>query len=242
MEEQIGHRNIHDTTPGKFNAIQFTDLNNGWAVGDSDKILKTTNGGTNWAPLTNTGISHDFNSKGLFFLNADTGWIGSKIVYMPVSGDVGINLSTTNGGSTWTTGSFTGADNSDNAWSIFFVDANNGWFTSDGGKIGHTTNGSATGVREGTANLTPQQFLMFQNYPNPFNPATAIQYQLPRNCFVTLKVYTLLGKEIATLVNKELPAGSYTAEWNASALASGIYFYRLQAGNFVETKKLILLK
>ena len=85
-------------------------------------------------------------------------------------------------------------------------------------------------------------FDLSQNYPNPFNPATSITWQIPAASHVVLKVYNLLGKEIAVLVNGEKPAGSYETEFNASNLPSGTYFYTLQAGNFVQTKKMILLK
>lgn len=93
---------------------------------------------------------------------------------------------------------------------------------------------------------TPFVFTLEQNYPNPFNPSTTIQYGISNRQFVTLKVYDLIGKEIATLVNEFKPAGSYEVEFNSASsiknLASGIYFYRLQAGDFVETKKMTLLK
>jgi hypothetical protein len=89
-------------------------------------------------------------------------------------------------------------------------------------------------------------FMLEQNYPNPFNPSTVISYRLPVTSKVTLKVYDVLGNEIATLVNEEEPAGEYEVEFNASSgirnLVSGIYFYQLKAGSFVETKKMILLK
>jgi hypothetical protein len=92
----------------------------------------------------------------------------------------------------------------------------------------------------------PLVFSLQQNYPNPFNPSTSIQYAISSRQFVTLKVYDVLGNEIATLVNEELPAGEYEVEFNpASSIenpASGIYFYKLQAGSFVETKKMILMK
>ncbi|RKZ00273.1 MAG: hypothetical protein DRQ13_00760 [Ignavibacteriae bacterium] len=91
----------------------------------------------------------------------------------------------------------------------------------------------------------PEQLYTYslkQNYPNPFNPSTTISYQIPEISFVTIKVYDVLGNEVATLVNKENPIGSYEVEFNASSLSSGIYFYRLQAGNFVETKKMVLLR
>jgi len=81
-----------------------------------------------------------------------------------------------------------------------------------------------------------------QNYPNPFNPSTKIKYQIPELSFVTIKVYDVLGKEVTTLINEEKPAGSYEVEFDASRLPSGVYFYRLQAGSFIETKKMILLR
>jgi Secretion system C-terminal sorting domain len=86
------------------------------------------------------------------------------------------------------------------------------------------------------------QYKLSQNYPNPFNPVTIINYQLTVNNFVSLKVYDILGTEVATLVNEEKPAGSYKLEFNASKLSSGVYFYQLKAGNFVDTKKLVLMK
>jgi len=85
-------------------------------------------------------------------------------------------------------------------------------------------------------------FALAQNYPNPFNPATIISYQLPIEGLVTLKIYDMLGNEVATLVNEIKTAGEYQVEFNASALSSGIYFYRLQAGSFVETKRMMLMK
>lgn len=88
----------------------------------------------------------------------------------------------------------------------------------------------------------PSTLNLLQNYPNPFNPTTVISYQLPVNCFVSLKVYDMTGNEVASLVNREQQAGSHTATFNASGIATGIYFYRIQAGDFVSMKKLILLK
>ncbi len=83
---------------------------------------------------------------------------------------------------------------------------------------------------------------LYQNYPNPFNPSTTINYQIPKISFVTIKIYDVLGNEIATLVNEEKPTGSYEVDFDGSELTSGIYFYQLKAGNFVETKKMILMK
>ena len=88
----------------------------------------------------------------------------------------------------------------------------------------------------------PKEYNLAQNYPNPFNPLTKIRFGIPQAGFVTLKVYDVLGNEVATLVNEEKPAGSYEVEFDATLLTSGVYFYKLQAGSFVETKKMILLR
>jgi hypothetical protein len=88
----------------------------------------------------------------------------------------------------------------------------------------------------------PERFTLSQNYPNPFNPVTKISYAIPQNSFVELKVFNLLGQEVTTLVNKEKPAGNYEVNFNASNLPSGVYIYKMKAGDFIETKKMILLK
>ena len=93
-----------------------------------------------------------------------------------------------------------------------------------------------------TGTSVPKTFSISQNYPNPFNPSTKIQYEVPEKSIVSLKVYDVLGNEIITLVNKETLSGRYEVEFNATNLPSGVYFYRIQANNFVETKKMILLK
>jgi hypothetical protein len=95
--------------------------------------------------------------------------------------------------------------------------------------------------------LSPNVFSLEQNYPNPYNPSTTIRYEIPEQSFVTIKVYDVLGNEIATLVNEEKPAGSYEVEFNIFSdegqnLVSGVYFYKLQVGNFIQTKKMVLTK
>jgi len=90
--------------------------------------------------------------------------------------------------------------------------------------------------------LNPNEFILEQNYPNPFNPSTKISWQSPTGSWQTLKIYDVLGNKVATLVDEYKPAGNYQIEWDAKNYASGVYFYRLNAGPYVETKKLILLK
>lgn len=89
---------------------------------------------------------------------------------------------------------------------------------------------------------SPTYFLLDQNFPNPYNPNTTIRYQIPEACFVTLKLYDSIGNEVSSLVNQEQQAGSYRIKFDANLLSSGIYFYRLQAGTFVQTKKMVLMK
>ncbi|MCH7516212.1 MAG: T9SS type A sorting domain-containing protein, partial [Bacteroidetes bacterium] len=90
--------------------------------------------------------------------------------------------------------------------------------------------------------IIPTEFALYQNYPNPFNPSTKIRYQLPQESKVIIKLYDILGAEVITLLNEKKEAGVYEVNFDGGGLTSGIYFYRFQAGNFVETKMMILLK
>ncbi|MFA5834084.1 MAG: glycoside hydrolase family 2 TIM barrel-domain containing protein [Bacteroidota bacterium] len=99
-----------------------------------------------------------------------------------------------------------------------------------------------TEVEESRNSVIPEEFMLGQNYPNPFNPSTLISFQLPAGNHVTLKVYDVLGKEIATLVNEQKEPGVYTVPFDASSISTGVYFYRLQAGGFVATKKMAVVK
>ena len=101
--------------------------------------------------------------------------------------------------------------------------------------------GSITGVSKNELTI-PRNYSLSQNYPNPFNPSTTIEYSIPKSSFVSLKVYDVLGREVVTLVDEEKSQGNYLVVFNAKGLSSGIYFYRMQAENFVEIKKLILMK
>lgn len=101
--------------------------------------------------------------------------------------------------------------------------------------------GTTTFVKESGKSIS-NRFLLSQNYPNPFNPSTTINYSVPKQSNVTLTIYDALGREVTTLISEEESIGNYSIEFNAAYLSSGIYFYRLQAGSFAETKKLILLR
>jgi len=96
------------------------------------------------------------------------------------------------------------------------------------------------GVRENDG--VAAQYVLEQNHPNPFNPTTSIRYEVPQEAVVSLKVFNVLGQEVAALLDGLKEPGSYEVQWNAKNLPSGVYFYRLQAGDFVQTKKLVILK
>ena len=100
---------------------------------------------------------------------------------------------------------------------------------------------STTGINNDNSNL-PENYSLYQNYPNPFNPSTIINFQIPLSSKVTLRVFDILGREVAVLVNENKPAGKYSVTFDAGKLASGVYFYNMQAGNYVESKKMIILK
>ena len=108
--------------------------------------------------------------------------------------------------------------------------------------MGAYENGPAVGVEEDNLATIPASYYISQNFPNPFNPSTKIKYSIPQSSNVVIKVFDILGSEIETLVNEEKPSGTYVITWYAENLPSGIYFYRLQAGSFIETKKMILIK
>ncbi len=103
-----------------------------------------------------------------------------------------------------------------------------------------SNNGTLTGVTPVTT--IADKYSLSQNYPNPFNPTTKISFSIPTNGFVTMKIFDVAGKEVMTLVNKSMTVGSYSVDFNGASLSSGVYFYRLESGNFVETKKMMLVK
>jgi photosystem II stability/assembly factor-like uncharacterized protein len=136
---------------------------------------------------------------------------------------------------------------------LVFTDSMHGWLICDSAKVFHTVNngGNPTAIRK-FENALPENNFLAQNYPNPFNPSTVISWQLTKSSFVTLKIYDILGKEVAMLVNEFQSAGNHSVTFNtrqikdikhqASGYASGIYLYKLEAGEFIQTKKLVLIR
>jgi photosystem II stability/assembly factor-like uncharacterized protein len=220
--------------------VYMSNLNTATVVGGGPCagqgiILRTTDGGEIW----NTNyVFEDFMAGpyGVAFTDANNGTV------VGVGANLGgLILKTTDGGETWIS-----QNSSTSNWlnSVCLVDPLNGWTVGANGTILHTTNGGVTFVEEDQVrnNLSPKDYLLYQNYPNPFNPSTKISWQSPVSSRQTLKIYDVLGNEIVTLVDEEMEAGYHSVDFDASQLPSGVYFYQLKAGNFLETKKMILLR
>jgi hypothetical protein len=126
---------------------------------------------------------------------------------------------------------------------ICFSDANTCYIGGAGGTLLKGSNMNELTAVEHNNNSVPNGYILRQNFPNPFNPSTAISFDLPADANVKLVVYDILGNEIISLVdNKFTKAGTYKITWNASSVSSGVYFYKLTAGEFTATKKMLLIK
>ncbi len=235
---QTGWVQQSSVTDLPLNKVFFSDENHGWIVGgyhneldDSFQsiLLKTTNGGVNWITVPN--VPYLF--RDISFLDNNLGWaIGYD------SSSFGGILETIDGGITWTIDT----GNLPSKLNALHIKDTYGWAVGENGLILRTTDAGAVWVEDESDNSLPAEFVLEQNYPNPFNPNTVISYQLPVNSDVLLKVFDVLGKEIATLVDEYKTAGRYEIEFDASRLASGIYFYQLKAGDYTAVKKMILLR
>jgi photosystem II stability/assembly factor-like uncharacterized protein len=215
-------------------SVYFIDSNTGWVVGEDLTIRKTSNGGANWIGQSGSLFANSLES--VHFADSNTGWA--------VGGwQGGIILNTTDGGENWNSQTVSPSP-FDYLSGVYFTDSNTGWAV--GGTILHTTNGGVTFVEEEELDEIPITYSLTQNFPNPFNPSTKIKYSVPELNYVTIKVYDVLGREVITLVNEEKSAGNYKIEFSAKGgaidLSSGIYFYRIKAGDFIETKKMTLIK
>lgn len=212
--------------------ITFTDDNNGFAVSDADRIFKTTNGGANWAiSLGGSGQS----LFGIYFTDPNTAY---------ACGFNGAIIRTTNAGANWTSQT---SPTTQILTDIWFTTATTGYISTWSGQVLKTTNGGVTFVQP-IGSEVPKNFSLSQNYPNPFNPSTNIEFSVPAsvgNAYmrsVQLKIYDAAGNEITTLVNDNLTPGVYRVQWNASGYASGVYFYKLVADEYNETKRMVLVK
>ncbi len=216
-------------TPLDFFDIAFVNASTGIMCGQDGNLKRTTNGGTNWTNI-NTGTTEDLQALK---------YISTTKVFAAGSG--GTILKSTDGGLTWvhqtsgTTSALRGLD--------LFTSDDFGIAGGANGTMVRTINGGSgtVGIIQENGNI-PDRFSLSQNYPNPFNPSTKLNFRIANTGSVQLKVYDILGNEIETVVNENMQPGSYSVIFNAGNLPSGTYFYRLNAGDFSETKKMVLIK
>ena len=221
------------------NTVFFFNTLNGWTSGDGSgpTVFTTTNGGSSWNPCLFCGLSpvHSF-----FFIDSLKGWGASE----------GGIINTTNAGTNWI------VQNNNHPLviynSIFFTDSLTGWVVGDSGTILKTTTGGVLTNFTNTSTEIPDKYYLSQNYPNPFNPTTNLEFGIPASRgeselrFVSLKVFDILGKEVATLVSAKLNPGIYKVNFDGSNLPSGVYIYKLISegsnGVLSDTKRMVLLK
>ena len=204
------------------------------AVSDTDVFAGTYYGGVFLS--TNYGTTWSAVNSGLTNTDVQCLAVSGANVFAGTKG--GVFLSTDNGGS-WNAAN-SGLNNSD-VRSIAISGTNLFAGTYYNGAWKRPLSDMITAIERIATDL-PTHFNLQQNYPNPFNPSTTMSYTIPKESFVTIKVYDLIGREIKTLVSENKPAGNYSVNFNGTNLPSGIYFYTIRAGSFMQTKKMVLLK
>jgi len=207
----------------------FLNVNTGY-IGGGETILMTSNSGINWTTqlsLVNARFS------GIFFTSPDTGfavgdWNNNGKIYK-----------TDNAGNNWILQTIPAVHSIE---SVYFINSQTGFTAGYSGEILKTTTGGLIVNTKKINQNTPEKYFMYQNYPNPFNPLTNIKFDIPKSSHLKIIIYNALGKEVSTLVNEKLNAGSYEAEWSASGYPNGVYFYKLIADDFIDVKKMLLIK
>jgi hypothetical protein len=200
-----------------------------FAAGDGGGAYLSTNNGANWT-LINSGLPN---------VQVAVLAVSGTNLFAGINGQYGVYLSTNNG-TTWIArneGFSGGAPNT-----LAFVIVNNYYlYAGTSSQVWRRPLSEFIGIKQ-ISEIIPSAYSLSQNYPNPFNPETNIKFAIPKNEFVKITVFDMLGKELETLVNEQLAPGTYETNWNASNYPSGVYFYKLSAGDFSETRKMLLLK
>jgi photosystem II stability/assembly factor-like uncharacterized protein len=213
----------------------FASTNHGIAAGwePAKQMRRSTDGGDSWStedmsflPFTPLLFAYVPGTVNSYLLTN-----GMRPGFSSTAG----SAYTTNGGDTWNT-----VDLGVSRGLSSFASPTVGWSPGDNGTVYKWTGDLLVSVRESEA--IANTFRLDQNYPNPFNPSTVIRFTIPYSQFAVLTMYDVLGREVRTLVHEKLQAGSYETTFDATGLASGVYFYRLQVGEFVQTKRLVLLR
>jgi hypothetical protein len=197
----------------------------GVAGSSTTSIARTTDGGATWSPITMPGPG----TWGLTGFDSTFFAVNWATIY--ASTDNGVN---------WSVAYQPGVGQLSDISFFKRSDVTRAWAIGGYGAIATYYQGPTSGGEEPIG--TPTDFVLFQNYPNPFNPTTEIRYQLPQTSRITLKIIDVVGRKVTTLVDGVEEAGEKSVKWDASGFASGVYIYRLEAGSFVEARKLVLMK
>ena len=199
---------------------------------DSALLLRTTNFGLNFSQVP---VPNNLHAQNIRFVNESRGWfLGIDHSYP----GIGRLFVTNNGGTSFQ--QMMSLENF-NVKGYSFVDAQNGFVCGDSGKVLKTTNGGLTFISQ-NGELYPDKYSLSQNYPNPFNPVTNIKFDIQKSGLVKITVFDMLGRVVATLLNESLQPGSNSVDWDASNYPSGVYFYKLEAEQFNESKRMVLVK
>ncbi len=199
-------------------------------VGNGGRIYKSTNQGATWVQKP-SGTTNTLRS--IYFHTVDSA---------VVVGDNGTLRLTTNGGETWFTDPFFDSPSTRHFKAVSLVNRDNKTYSALSDTLFFVSNEPLILGLNNINTAIPQTISLGQNYPNPFNPSTKIKFALPKGSSVQLIIYDILGKEVTKLVNEKLQAGTYEYEWNGINLPSGVYFYKLRADDFSETRKMLMVK
>ncbi|HLF15371.1 MAG TPA: T9SS type A sorting domain-containing protein [Bacteroidota bacterium] len=212
--------------------LVFVNSITGWFVTEQpSRIFRTDDGGMSWVEQSHPLSIYSY-PKSVYFETESEGWVAG-------SGFNGKILHTTDGGAHWNAMDIPAG----NDLRHIEVDSNdNIWVVGDGGTIMSSDLGQIVNIEDTNHSANIHHYELFSNYPNPFNPSTTIIYSLPAPGFVTVKIFDGLGREVTTLVNETRQTGQYKETWNSAAFPSGVYFCRLQAGDYHYVIKMVLMK
>ena len=214
-----------------FSTIDFSDSENGWALGEDKHVFRTRDGGRTWNRATIQPLTFTYWTSNIVMADTTTGWIWDSFA----------TYRTTDGGHSWRMEPGVGFIQSGIDHGFYVVSRDLAWYVGGDGKILKYEDISMS-VPGPIKSGIPTHILLHQNYPNPFNATTTIAYNLPRATHVSLKVYDALGQEVVVLVNEKQNIGERVVRFDASNLASGVYYCCLRSGESMVTRKMILMK
>ncbi|MEK9136666.1 MAG: YCF48-related protein, partial [Bacteroidota bacterium] len=203
------------------------DPNDRTVVGDSGAILHTTNLGSTWIRRS-SGTTRDL--EGVAYASA---------LHVYAVGDLGTIVRSTDGGAMWSQQP-SGVTNT--LYDVAFISRDTGFVVGNSGLILATTTGGVVAVPEEIGSAVPESYALMQNYPNPFNPTTHFGFRIADFGFVSLKVFDVLGRDVATLINGSMHSGTHSVLFDSGNLPSGVYLYRLTVGGFAEVKKMAVVR